>query len=171
MKQGGLLMACCAVAGAVGLASAQGLGQTTGAGQATAPATGQGGQRAGAPPPLAGPIVEVQNMFNRIKGYFTKAADQFPEDKYGWSPTPDQVLYRAVAQVSETETAASPAGGEGIFRPFFHGGPKQVIGQVEQLRAAGVGVIDMAFAAIGHERAMAAVEVLAEGVLPAMHAM
>jgi uncharacterized damage-inducible protein DinB len=28
-------------------------------------------------------------MFNNIKGYITKAADQFPEDKYDWSPTPD----------------------------------------------------------------------------------
>jgi alkanesulfonate monooxygenase SsuD/methylene tetrahydromethanopterin reductase-like flavin-dependent oxidoreductase (luciferase family) len=92
-------------------------------------------------------------------------------EKAGWSPTRDQVLYRAVAQISETETDASPAGGEGIFRPFFHGGPNQVIGQVESLRAAGVGVIDMAFAAIGHQRAMAAVDVLAEGVLPAMRAM
>ena len=92
-------------------------------------------------------------------------------EKAGWSPTPDQVLYRAVAQVSETETSASPAGGEGIFRPFFHGGPQQVLGQVDELRAAGVGIVDMAFAAIGHQRAMAALDVLAEGVLPTMHAM
>jgi hypothetical protein len=87
MKQVGLLMACCAVAGAVGLASAQ--GQTMGAGQGTTPATGQTGLRAGAPPPLVGPIVEVQNMFNALKTNITKAADQFPEDKYEWSPTPD----------------------------------------------------------------------------------
>jgi alkanesulfonate monooxygenase SsuD/methylene tetrahydromethanopterin reductase-like flavin-dependent oxidoreductase (luciferase family) len=93
-------------------------------------------------------------------------------DKAGWSPGPDHVLYRAVAQVSESDAASpSPAGGEGIFRPFFFGGPKSVIGQVESLRAAGVGVIDMAFAAIGHERALAAVDILAEAVLPAMRAM
>lgn len=92
-------------------------------------------------------------------------------DKAGWSPTPDQVLYRAVAQVSESETTASPAGGQGIFRPFFFGGPKRVLGQVESLRDAGVGVIDMALAAIGHDRAMTALDVLAEGVLPTMRTM
>jgi alkanesulfonate monooxygenase SsuD/methylene tetrahydromethanopterin reductase-like flavin-dependent oxidoreductase (luciferase family) len=91
-------------------------------------------------------------------------------DKAGWSPGPDQVLYRAVAEVSETETTARP-GGEGIFRPFFYGGPKQVLGQLESLCDAGVGVIDMAFAAIGHDRAMTALDVLAEGVLPTMRTM
>ena len=28
-------------------------------------------------------------MFNALKTNITKAADQFPEAKYGWSPTPD----------------------------------------------------------------------------------
>jgi alkanesulfonate monooxygenase SsuD/methylene tetrahydromethanopterin reductase-like flavin-dependent oxidoreductase (luciferase family) len=94
-------------------------------------------------------------------------------EKAGWSPTPDHVLYRAVANVAESDTAAaaSPAGGEGIFRPFFAGGPKSVIGQVESLREAGVGVIDMAFAAIGHERAMASLDILSESVLPTMRKM
>jgi alkanesulfonate monooxygenase SsuD/methylene tetrahydromethanopterin reductase-like flavin-dependent oxidoreductase (luciferase family) len=93
-------------------------------------------------------------------------------EKAGWSPGPDQVLYRAVAQVSESDAAApSPAGGEGIFRPFFRGGPKSVLGQIEGLRAAGVGIIDMAFAAIGHARAMASVDILAEAVLPTMREM
>jgi alkanesulfonate monooxygenase SsuD/methylene tetrahydromethanopterin reductase-like flavin-dependent oxidoreductase (luciferase family) len=93
-------------------------------------------------------------------------------EKAGWSPGPDQVLYRAVAQIYESDVAAlSPAGGEGIFRPFFHGGPKQVLGQIEGLRDAGVGVIDMAFAAIGHARATASVDILAEAVLPTMREM
>ncbi len=94
-------------------------------------------------------------------------------DKAGWSPTSEHVLYRAVAHVSQSEAAAaaSPAGGEGIFRPFFVGGPKQVIGQIESLHAAGVGVVDMAFAPGPHERALASVDVLAEAVLPAMRAM
>ena len=51
-----------------------------------------GQQPAGAPPqprPLPTLVVEVQNIFNNIKNNMTKAADQFPEDKYGWSPTPD----------------------------------------------------------------------------------
>jgi hypothetical protein len=46
-----------------------------------------------------------------------------------------------------------------------------VIGQVESLHEAGVGVIDMAFAAIGHDRALASVDILSEAVLPAMRAM
>jgi hypothetical protein len=41
------------------------------------------------PRPLPGMVMEVRNIFNNIKNNITKAADQFPEDKYGWSPTPD----------------------------------------------------------------------------------
>ena len=41
------------------------------------------------PRPLPGMTVEVRNIFNAIKTNITKAADQFPEDKYGWSPTPE----------------------------------------------------------------------------------
>jgi hypothetical protein len=41
------------------------------------------------PRPLPGVTVEVRNIFNNIKTNITKAADQFPEDKYSWSPTPD----------------------------------------------------------------------------------
>ena len=88
MKQFGLLVACCVVAGVAGLAAAQ--GQTTGqsTAQGTAPAMGQG-QRGGPPAPLPGPVVEVQNIFNNIKNNIIKAADQFPEEKYEWAPTPD----------------------------------------------------------------------------------
>lgn len=41
------------------------------------------------PRPLPGIVMEVRAIFNNIKNNITKAADQFPEDKYGWSPTPD----------------------------------------------------------------------------------
>ena len=41
------------------------------------------------PRPLPTLVVEVQNIFNNIKANMTKAADQFPEDKYSWAPTPD----------------------------------------------------------------------------------
>ena len=41
------------------------------------------------PRPLPGLIMEVRNIYNTHKGNITKAADQFPEDKYGWSPTPE----------------------------------------------------------------------------------
>jgi alkanesulfonate monooxygenase SsuD/methylene tetrahydromethanopterin reductase-like flavin-dependent oxidoreductase (luciferase family) len=91
-------------------------------------------------------------------------------EKAGWSPTADHVLYRAIAQVEETDGASSPAGGEGLFAPFFHGGPKSVLSQVASLRDAGVGIIDMAMGA-GHQRSIASLDVLAEAVLPAMRAM
>jgi alkanesulfonate monooxygenase SsuD/methylene tetrahydromethanopterin reductase-like flavin-dependent oxidoreductase (luciferase family) len=115
---------------------------------------------------LAISFAPVEQVARAVASYRAEA------EKAGWSPTSDHVLYRAVAQVSDSDTAVpSPAGGEGIFRPFFVGGPKSVIGQVESLREAGVGIIDMAFAAIGHERALASVDILAEAVLPAMRAM
>jgi len=41
------------------------------------------------PRPLPGLIMEVRNIYNTHKGNITKAADQFPEDKYMWSPTPE----------------------------------------------------------------------------------
>jgi len=61
-----------------GVEPAQGMAQT-----GSSMAQGRGAQPV---PPL---VTEVQNMFNTLKGYITKAADQFPEDKYNWSPTPD----------------------------------------------------------------------------------
>ncbi|HXQ10788.1 MAG TPA: LLM class flavin-dependent oxidoreductase [Caulobacteraceae bacterium] len=93
-------------------------------------------------------------------------------EKAGWAPTPGHILYRAVAQVGETDAAAeSAAGGEGRFRPYFFGGPQRVLDQIARLAAAGVGIVDMAFAAVGHARAMAAVDILAEQVLPTMRTM
>jgi len=41
------------------------------------------------PRPLPGVTVEVRNIFNNIKTNITKATDQFPEAKNGWSPTPE----------------------------------------------------------------------------------
>jgi hypothetical protein len=77
---------CCAVAGLT-VAAQQGQGQGQGTGQAVGQGTAMGQQgRGGAPPTL---VAEVQGMFNNIKKYITEAADRFPEDKYGWSPTPD----------------------------------------------------------------------------------
>ena len=52
----------------------------------SAQAAQQPAGRGGPPPTL---IAEVQTMFNALKTNITKAADQFPEDKYDWSPTPE----------------------------------------------------------------------------------
>jgi hypothetical protein len=42
--------------------------------------------RGGAPQSAVG---EVQGMYNALKNNITRSAEQFPEDKYDWSPTPD----------------------------------------------------------------------------------
>lgn len=73
MKTIGLSVLCCAAF--VGAVTAQ------------QPPMAQG--QAPQPRPLLGIVMEVRNIFNNIKTNITKAADQFPEDKYGWSPTPD----------------------------------------------------------------------------------
>ncbi len=50
-------------------------------------------------PPL---VTEVQNFFNPIKGNITKAAEQFPEDKYTWQPTPEVRSWaRLIAHISD----------------------------------------------------------------------
>ena len=94
-------------------------------------------------------------------------------EKAGWSPGPDQVLYRAVAQIAETDAEADAQMARtsgGRFAPYFNGGPQRLLGQIEALHDAGVGVIDMAFGPMGQERALAAMEMLARDVLPAMRA-
>jgi alkanesulfonate monooxygenase SsuD/methylene tetrahydromethanopterin reductase-like flavin-dependent oxidoreductase (luciferase family) len=90
-------------------------------------------------------------------------------DKAGWSPTSEHVLYRAVAQIAESEAEADAQAArtaQGRFVPYFLGGPKRVTGQLEALREAGVGVVDMAFGAMGQERSLTALEVLAKEVMP-----
>ena len=94
-------------------------------------------------------------------------------EKAGWAPTADQVLYRAVAQIAETDAQAdahAAHAARGIFTPYFQGGPARVRSQIEALREAGVGVIDMAFGAMGQARSMTALEVLAADVMPAIAA-
>jgi hypothetical protein len=49
---------------------------------------GMGGGQGMGQAPLPGPVKEVENAYNNIKNYITAAADQFPEDKYTWAPTP-----------------------------------------------------------------------------------
>jgi hypothetical protein len=54
-------------------------------------AQGQGAATPQAPPtprPVPPLLVQVQSMYTPLKTNLTKAAEQFPEDKYGWSPTP-----------------------------------------------------------------------------------
>lgn len=77
MQRVGIIVGC-VVALVAGLAAQRAGTQSAGQG------TGRGPQ--GPPPTL---VAEVQTMFNALKNNISKAADQFPEDKYAWKPTPD----------------------------------------------------------------------------------
>jgi hypothetical protein len=84
MKQAGVVLGYCVLFGAAVV-----VGQGAGSGQAGAPSQTAGAaqtQGRGGPPPTL--VVEVQNMFNALKRNISAAADEFPEDKYAWAPTP-----------------------------------------------------------------------------------
>jgi hypothetical protein len=50
---------------------------------------------------------EVQNTYNSIKGNITKSAEQFPEDKYTWQPTPEVRSWaRLIAHISDDNNGA-----------------------------------------------------------------
>jgi len=64
-------------------------------------------QPAPAQAPAPSLVTEVQTTFNNIKGYITKAAAQFPEDKYTWQPTPAVRSWaRLVAHVADDNNGA-----------------------------------------------------------------
>jgi alkanesulfonate monooxygenase SsuD/methylene tetrahydromethanopterin reductase-like flavin-dependent oxidoreductase (luciferase family) len=127
----------------------------------------------------------------------------------GWSPGPDDVIYRARALVAPDDETAdrivhrarggsddhaarsegagdvpsstdeSPRGtpGEGGGAPGvagfqFYGTPQTIVGQVEEYRDAGVGIIDLAFGGIAYGRGgtRKALNAFAE-VLPQIQAM
>jgi hypothetical protein len=72
------------------------------------PATPQQPAAAAQQPPSL--VTEVQNTFNAIKGYITKAAAQFPEDKYTWQPTPAVRSWaRLIAHISDDNNGACAA--------------------------------------------------------------
>lgn len=57
-----------------------------------------------APPTL---VAEVQNMFNPIKGNITKSAEQFPEEKSTWQPTPEVRSWaRLIAHITDDNNGA-----------------------------------------------------------------
>jgi hypothetical protein len=88
------------VALAAGFAIAQGMG---------------GGQQTQQPQSL---VTEVKAMYDRIAGYVTKSADQFPEDKYAWQPTPDVRTWgRLVAHIIDDNVGAC-FGLAGVERPI-----------------------------------------------------
>ncbi len=74
----------------------------------------------------------------------------------GWTPGPEHILYRGLSSLADdglhesafdqAEAQARAAGGDAplmVRGAYFTGGPRNVLRQIESLRAAGVGIIDM----------------------------
>src|SRR5262245_49483003 len=84
MRKAVVVLGYCVLLGvAVVVGQGAGTGQSGAQGQTAAGAQAPG--RGGPPPTL---VAEVQTMFNALKRNISTAADEFPEDKYAWSPTP-----------------------------------------------------------------------------------
>jgi len=100
----------------------------------------------------------------------------------GWSPGPDQILYRGICAMDaaeagnpfdEAEAEARAKGEEApmiVRGPFFTGGAKGALRQLESLREAGVGVIDVDIVsvaeAINYAEQASALERFGRDVLP-----
>jgi uncharacterized damage-inducible protein DinB len=91
MKRAAITLACCAAcAVAIG---AQGMGQGMGGGQMGQAPGGQPGNL----------VAEVTAQYTQVTNNVIQSAQQFPEDKYTWSPTippqPDNATIRSWAQL------------------------------------------------------------------------
>jgi len=100
----------------------------------------------------------------------------------GWSPAPDQILYRGICAMdahddgnpfdrAEAEARAKGEEAPTIVRgPFFTGGGKGALRQIAKLRDAGVGVIDVDIVsvaeAVNYAEQAVALERFARDVLP-----
>ena len=104
--------------------------------------------------------------------------------KAGWTPTADHILYRAMCQIADTnephetpyDKADNQTKAEGKDAPLFvmgayiSGGPRNVLRQIEQLRDAGVGILDMnvnsSVEIAGSDGQVVATELFAKKILP-----
>ncbi|SRR5579875_637984 len=141
---------------------------------------------------LALSFLPLSAVKQRVELYHEEAA------KEGWQPTADDVLYRFFAHVAESdEQAARNIGGakvdlrtlfninQGVVdavtgnrpemreieSPFLCGGPATVLDQIGELRAAGVGNMDMSFVwpTVSYEQQLRSMEVMGRSVLPQIH--
>jgi hypothetical protein len=106
--------------------------------------------------PPASLVIEVQNIFNPIKGYITKAAAQFPEEKNTWQPTPAVRSWaRLIAHVADDNNGACAAL-VGIERPARldtedsqnSGANKMTKADLEKALANSFALCDKAFAGV-----------------------
>jgi alkanesulfonate monooxygenase SsuD/methylene tetrahydromethanopterin reductase-like flavin-dependent oxidoreductase (luciferase family) len=101
----------------------------------------------------------------------------------GWAPGPDHVLYRGMCSISDSgdyndsnydkaDKAALESGKPApgfVFGAFFSGGPRNILRQIDSLREAGVGIIDMNVGSAGgggFGSQAGAMELFARQVLP-----
>lgn len=113
----------------------------------------------------------------------------------GWEPTPDHVIYRGIAYPGASDAEAltdmsqffgakaaeqaqlqqGTLGGPPVVpliaEPYFVGGPETLKGRFETIRDCGVGVVDLAFGIGSPAQRAAAMDLLAETVMPAVRAM
>ncbi len=78
------------------------------------------------PRPLPGVMAEVRTIYNGIKNNITRAAEQFPEDKYGWGPTPDVRTWAGLYGhiIDDNNGACFLLAGEPAAQPRFDAGGK-----------------------------------------------
>jgi len=109
------------------------------------------------PRPLPTLVVEVQTIFNNIKNNMTKAADQFPEDKYSWSPTPEVRTWGGLLShiIDDNNGACFLLAGETAAQPRLDNGGKPTDAGKDMKKADIVKALAESFARC--DRAFAAV--------------
>jgi len=136
-------------------------GQQQGQGQAQGQGGGQRGNQPSGPPPTL--VAEVQTMFNALKNNITRSAEQFPEDKYGWSPTPDVRTWGGLlSHIADDNNGACFALAGETQRPpsLDSGGQPTEAGKglkkadIDRLLAESFARCDKAFAAVTPENMM-----------------
>jgi alkanesulfonate monooxygenase SsuD/methylene tetrahydromethanopterin reductase-like flavin-dependent oxidoreductase (luciferase family) len=110
--------------------------------------------------------------------------------KCGWTPVPNNVLYRGITYLADTDEQANAdmtahfgakaeesarlqsktMGGPPllplVLKPYFVGGPETMIRQFQTLRECGVGITDMAFVIGTPQQQRRSLELFGEKVLP-----
>ena len=113
--------------------------------------------------------------------------------KAGWQPTAEQVIYRGLTYVADSDDQAmqdmgaffgarsaeqarlksATLGGPPIvplvLQPYFVGGPRTVTERFRVLHDIGVGVVDLVFGIGTHRQQVAAMERFADNILPTVH--
>jgi alkanesulfonate monooxygenase SsuD/methylene tetrahydromethanopterin reductase-like flavin-dependent oxidoreductase (luciferase family) len=136
---------------------------------------------------IAFSFMAPENCAELISFYKAEAA------KAGWQPTADQVIYRGLAYVADSNAQAmddmgaffgarsaeqakltsTTMGGPPvvplILQPYFVGDPQIVTDRFRVLHDIGVGVVDLVFGIGTHTQQSTAIERFAKSILPKLH--